>query len=160
MVIAAWMQGGLTRDHPQTVGKWRVIHAPEKNYNWGGSFVAIPEQSKVKEAAWEFVKWACCSAEGQNVLFKATGVMPAYKPAWQDPLYDAPVDFFGGQRTYRIWTEIADNIPAILRTPNDLQLDDIVNAELTKVLKEAKDPVAAAKDAEAEALKRIPDTTA
>jgi multiple sugar transport system substrate-binding protein len=137
-----------------------VIHAPEKNYNWGGSFVAIPEQSKVKEAAWEFVKWACCSAAGQNVLFKATGVMPAYKPAWQDPLYDAPVDFFGGQRTYRIWTEIADNIPAILRTPNDLQLDDIVNAELTKVLKEAKDPVAAAKDAEAEALKRIPDTTA
>src|SRR5215213_2911936 len=28
MVIAAWMQGGLTRDQPQTVGKWRVIHAP------------------------------------------------------------------------------------------------------------------------------------
>jgi multiple sugar transport system substrate-binding protein len=160
MVIAAWMQGGLTRDHPQTVGKWRVIHAPEKNYNWGGSFVAIPEQSKNKEAAWEFVKWACCSAAGQNALFKATGVMPAYKPAWQDPLYDAPVDFFGGQRTYRIWTEIADNIPAILRTPNDLQLDDIVNAELTKVLKESKDPAAAVKDAEAEALKRVKDTTA
>jgi len=160
MVIAAWMQGGLTRDQPQTVGQWRVIHAPEQNYNWGGSFVAIPEQSKNKEQAWDFVKWACCSAEGQNTLFKATGVFPAYKPAWKDPLYDAPVDFFGGQRTYRIWTEIADNIPAILRTPNDLQLDDIVGAELTKVLKEGKDPVQATKDAEAEALKRIKDTTA
>jgi multiple sugar transport system substrate-binding protein len=160
MVIAAWMQGGLARDQAQTVGKWRVIHAPEANYNWGGSFVAIPEQSKNKEQAWEFVKWACCSAEGQNTLFKATGVFPAYKPAWQDPLYDAPVDFFGGQRTYRIWTEIADNIPAILRTPNDLQLDDIVGAELTKVLKEGKDPAQATKDAEAEALKRIKDTTA
>jgi len=42
-----------------------------------------------------------------------------------------------------------------LRTPNDLQLDDIVNAELTKVLKESKDPAQAVKDAEAEALKRI-----
>jgi len=155
MVIAAWMQGGLTRDHPQTVGKWRVIHAPEANYNWGGSFVAIPEQSKNKEAAWKFVQWACATAEGQNVLFKKSGVMPAYKPAWQDPLYEAPVDFFGGQKTYKIWTEIADNIPAILRTPNDLQLDDIVGAELTKVLKEAKDPAQAVKDAEAEALKRI-----
>ncbi len=160
MVIAAWMQGGLTRDQPQTVGKWRVIHAPEKNYNWGGSFVAIPEQSKNKEAAWKFVQWACCSAEGQNVLFKQSGVMPAFKPAWQDPIYEAPVDFFGGQKAYKIWTEIADNIPAILRTPNDLQLDDIVNAELTKVIKENKDPAAAVKDAEAEALKRIEGVTA
>jgi multiple sugar transport system substrate-binding protein len=160
MVIAAWMQGGLTRDQPQTVGKWRVIHAPEANYNWGGSFVAIPEQSKNKEAAWEFVKWAVASAEGQNTMFKSSGVFPAYKPAWEDPLYDAPVEFFGGQRTYRIWTEIADNIPAILRTPNDLQLDDIVGAELTLVLKEGKDPAQAVKDAEAEALKRVQDTTA
>ena len=160
MVIAAWMQGGLTRDQPQTVGKWRVIHAPEANYNWGGSFVAIPEQSKNKEAAWAFVKWAVASAEGQNALFKATGVFPAFKPAWQDPAYDAPVEFFGGQRVYRIWTEIADNIPAILRTPNDVQLDDIVGAELTKVLKEGKDPDQAVTDAEAEALKRIKGATA
>lgn len=160
MVIAAWMQGGLTRDQPDLVGKWRVVRAPESNYNWGGSFVAIPEQSKNKEAAWEFVKWACCSAEGQNVMFKQTGVFPAYKPAWQDPLYDAPVDFFGGQRAFRIWAEIGDNIPAILRTPDDLQLDDIVGAELTKVMEEGKDPVQAAKDAEAEALKRVDGATA
>jgi multiple sugar transport system substrate-binding protein len=160
MVIAAWMQGGLTRDHPQTVGNWRVIRAPEANYNWGGSFTAIPEQSKVRDAAWEFVKWSCCTAEAQNMLFKATGVFPAYKPAWEDPLYDEPVEFFGGQPAYRIWTEIADNIPAIFRTPNDVQLDDIVGAELTKVLKEGKDPEVAAADAEAEALRRIPDTTA
>jgi multiple sugar transport system substrate-binding protein len=160
LVIAAWMQGGLTRDHPQTVGKWRVVHAPETNYNWGGSFTSIPEQSKVKEQAWEFVQWACCTADGQNTMFKSSGVMPAYKPAWKDPLYEQPVDFFGGQRAYQIWTEIADNIPAILRTPNDLQLDDIVGAELTLVLKEGKDPAQAVKDAEAEALKRVKDVTA
>ena len=159
MVIAAWMQGGLTRDHPQTVGHWRVVHAPEANYNWGGSFTAIPVQSEVKEQAWEFVEWSCATAEGQNVLFKATGVFPAYKPAWEDPLYDESVDFFGGQATYRIWTEIGDNIEAIFRTPNDLQLDDIVAAELSQVLQEGKDPIQAVQDAEAEALKRIPDTT-
>jgi multiple sugar transport system substrate-binding protein len=160
MVIACWEQTFLQREQPQTVGKWRVIHAPESNYNWGGSFVAIPEQSKNKEAAWEFVKWACCTAEGQNALFKKSGVFPAYKPAWQDPLYNAPVDFYGGQRAFRLWVEIADNVKAIFRTPNDVQLDDIVGAELTKVLKENKDAVQAAKDAEAEALKRIKGTTA
>jgi multiple sugar transport system substrate-binding protein len=160
MVIAAWQQNGIQLNHPDTIGKWRVIHAPEKNYNWGGSFVAIPEQSKNKEAAWKFIQWACCSAEGQNLLFKKSGIFPAYKPAWQDPLYDAPVDFYGGQRAYKIWAEIADNIPAIPRTPNDVQLDDITNAERDKALKEGKDPAQAVKDAEAEALKRLEGVTA
>ena len=159
MVIAAWMQGGLTRDQPETVGQWRVVHAPEANYNWGGSFTAIPAQTKHQQEAWDFVQWSCATAEGQNMLFKASGVFPAYKPAWKDPLYEEGVEFFGGQPAYRIWTEIADNIPAILRTPNDLQLDDIVGAELTLVMQEGKDPVQAALDAEAEALKRIANTT-
>lgn len=157
MVIAAWMQGGLTREHPHTVGTWRVIHAPEANYNWGGSFCAIPEQTENRDEAWAFVEWALCTAEGQNAMFAPTGVMPAYKPAWDDPLYDEEVEFFGGQPAYRVWTEIADNIPAIFRTPNDLQLDDIVGAELALVLNEGKDPVVAAQDAEAEALNRISD---
>ena len=155
MVIACWMQGGLSRDQAQLNGKWRIVPAPEASYNWGGSFCAIPEQCKNQELAWDFVQWACCSAEGQNAMFKPTGVFPAYKPAWADPLYDEPVEFFGGQRAFRMWANIADNVASIVRSPYDLQADDIVNAEVTKVLKEGKDPVQAMKDAEAEALKAI-----
>jgi multiple sugar transport system substrate-binding protein len=149
------MQGGLSRDQAQLNGKWRIVPAPEASYNWGGSFCAIPEQCKNQELAWDFVQWACCSAEGQNAMFKPTGVFPAYKPAWADPLYDEPVEFFGGQRAFRMWANIADNVASIVRSPYDLQADDIVNAEVTKVLKEGKDPVQAMKDAEAEALKAI-----
>ena len=159
MVIAAWMQGGLTRDHPHTDGNWRIVHAPEANYNWGGSFCSIPEQSEAKDEAWAFMEWALATEEGQNAMFKPTGVTPAYKPAWADPLYSEPVDFYGGQAAFQVWTEIADNIPAIHRTPNDLQLDDIVGAELALVLQEGKDPTVAAQDAEAEALNRISDVT-
>ena len=159
MVIAAWMQGGLSRDHPHTDGNWRVVHAPEANYNWGGSFCSIPQQTEAKEEAWQFMEWCLCTADGQNAMFKPTGVMPAYKPAWEDPLYNEPVDFYGGQEAFKVWTEIADNIPAINRTPNDLQLDDIVGAELALVLTEGKDPTIAAQDAEAEALNRISDVT-
>jgi len=159
MVIACWMQGGLSRDQPQTAGKWRVVPAPEASYNWGGSFCAIPEQCKNQEMAWDFLTWACCSAEGQNAMFKPTGVFPAYKPAWADPLYDAPQDFFGGQRTFRVWGDIADNVASITRSPYDLQADDIVNAEMAKVMKEGKDPVQAIKDAEDAALKAIEGST-
>jgi multiple sugar transport system substrate-binding protein len=155
MVIACWMQSGLSRDQPQVNGKWRVVPAPEASYNWGGSFCAIPEQSKNHEMAWDFVQWACCTAEGQNTVFKPTGIFPSYKPAWQDPFYDEPVEFFGGQRAYRMWANIADNVASIVRSPYDLQADDIVNAEVTKVLKEGKDPAQAMKDAEAAALAAI-----
>lgn len=160
MGIACWMQGGLTKEQPQTVGKWHVIRAPQGDYNWGGSFMAIPEQSKKKEAAWEFLKFVCCSADGQNAIFKNSGIFPAFKPAWDDPLYGKPVDFFGGQKTYALWTEIAADVPANLIHPADRRANDIVGNEFTKVEKLGKDPVQAMKDAEAEVLARVPNTTA
>ncbi len=156
MGVAAWMQSGLTRDQPQTVGQWRVIRAPGGDYNQGGSFLSIPQQTAKQEAAWEFVKFVCASAEGQNAIFKAAGIFPAYKPAWNDPIYDQPVEFFGGQRTYRLWTEVADGVPANSVNSNDRQANDIVSNEITKVNKLGKDPVQAMQDAETTILRRIP----
>lgn len=155
LAIACWAQGFLTLEQPQTIGQWRVIRAPGGDFNWGGSFLSIPEQSANKEAAWEFIKFVCLSAEGQNSLFKAEGIYPAYKPAWTDPVYDQPVEFFGGQQTYRLWGEIADNVPSSQPSPFDQQALDILNNEITKIRKEGKDPVQALKDAEAEAVERI-----
>jgi multiple sugar transport system substrate-binding protein len=160
MAIACWAQGFLTLEQPQTIGQWRVIRAPGGDYNWGGSFLAIPEQSTNKEAAWEFIQFVCASKEGQNSLFKAEGIYPAYKPAWTDPVYDEPVAFFGGQRTFRLWAEIADNVPPSQPSPNDQQANDILNNQLTKVRKEDKDPLQALKDAEIEAIARIRGITA
>ena len=117
--------------------------------------MAIPEISKNKDAAWEFVKHAMCTVEGQNAIFKGSGFLPSYKPAWKDPIYDEPVEFYGGQKTFRLWLEIAEGVPAVAVHPDDLQANDIVGAEFGKVEKEDKDPAQAMKDAEAEAVKRI-----
>jgi multiple sugar transport system substrate-binding protein len=155
MLIGCWMQSNLARGQSQTIGKWRIVPAPEASFNWGGSFCAIPEQCQYPELAWDFVQWACCSAEGQNAMFKQTGIFPAYKPAWNDPLYDKPVDFFGGQRAYREWTYIADNIISIPRSLYDLQAEDIVNAQIRDVLENGRDPVRAMQDAESMALQAI-----
>src|SRR3712207_813971 len=133
MGIACWMQTGLTRDQPQTVGKWRVIKAPEGDYNWGGSFLSMPESGKNKNAAWEFLKYATCTAEGQNTIFKKSGIFPAYKPAWKDPVYDQPVEFFGGQKAFRLWLDISEGVPGNVVSPNDRQAGDILGAEVTKI---------------------------
>ena len=121
--------------------------------------MAIPQQSKHADAAWEFVKYCLCTAEGQNLIFKNSGVFPAYKPAWKDPLYDQPVEFYGGQKAYRLYTEIADKVPGNTVSANQQQADDIIGNQVTLVDKQGKDPAKAMADAENEAVRRFRGST-
>jgi multiple sugar transport system substrate-binding protein len=155
LVTASWRQSSLMEYHPQTAGKWRVIRTPEHDFVQGGLFLAIPAQTKNPEAAWEFVKYVCGSADGQNAFFKTTGIFPAYKPAWQDPLYDQPVPFFGGQPVYRLWAAIAENMPAGVVSTHEQAAGEAVFAEISKVQSKIKDPVQAMQDAEARVLKEV-----
>ena len=150
-----WMQGSLNTNAPEFNGKWRAIHAPEGDYNVGGSFWSIPQQGKHKEAAWEFLKFACVTAEGGNLNFTSQGALPAYRPAWKDPLYEQPIAFYGGQKAYRLWAEIGDKVPPLPVNPNDREANDIISNEITKVKKQGKDPAKAVEDATAEAKRRI-----
>ena len=159
MGVASWEQIYLQADNPQTAGAWRVMHAPEGDYNWGGGFMAIPEQSEKKDAAWEFIKFVCATKEGQNALFLNSGIFPAYKPAWDDPFYDEPVEFFGGQKVNRLWTEIAQGAPGASVHPAFREANEIVDAEVAKVKNEGKDPSAAMRDAEAAIAERIDGVT-
>ncbi len=155
MNIPCWEQTFLTRELSTYNGKWRIFKSPEGDWNSGGSFLSIPEQGKHKDAAWEFVKFSMCTAEGQNAIFKPSGIFPAFKPAWKDPIYDQPVEFFGGQKAFRLWTDIASDVPGNVVSPNDQQAGSILGDEITKVNKQGKDPAQATKDAENEAVKRI-----
>lgn len=156
---ACWAQGGLTREQPQTVGAWRAIRAPEGDFNSGGSFLAIPEQSEQKEAAWEFIKFLGASTEGALLGLREGGAFPSYKPSWQDPAFDEEVAFFGGQPAYRLWLDVAEGIVGKPINPAERQANDIVNAELALVKQEDKDPAQAMKDAEAEVLDRVEGST-
>ena len=159
-VAACWAEGGLTREQPQTVGQWRAIRAPGPGFNIGGSFLAIPEQSEKQEAAWEFIKFLGASTEGALIGLREGGAFPSYTPAWEDPVFDEPVDFYGGQPVYRLWLDIAQEVPGSPIHPGDREASDIVNAEVTLVKQEDKDPAQAMKDAEAEVLERVDGTTA
>lgn len=156
---ASWGEIGVKRDQPQTVGKWRAMHAPQGDFNIGGSFMAIPEQSQNKAAAWEFVKFVTASTEGALIGMRAGGAFPSYKPAWTDPFFDQPVPFYGGQKAYRLWLDIAQKVPGNPINAGDREASDIVNAEVALVKKQGKDPAQAMKDAEAQTLQRIQGST-
>ena len=90
--------------------------------------MCIPEQSKNKEAAWEFIEFVLATADSQNKMFETVDYFPAYKPAWNDPMYDKGDPFFGGQQTRRLWAQIADEVaPPPFPTPMDSLVEwDIV----------------------------------
>jgi multiple sugar transport system substrate-binding protein len=145
---------------PEAVGHWRVVAVPEGPLLWGGSLLALPEQGQKQELAWKLAQYLCATAGAQNASFKATGALPAFKPAWGDALYDQPVEFFGGQAVYRDWTKAAEQAPAGAFSPHEREANEAVTNELKQVLFYDADPEQAMASAEAEVLRKVPDAIA
>ncbi len=124
VAAGSWFSGFLKTDiDPNGAGHWGATYLPAgmPNTNWGGSFLAIPEQSQNKEAAWAFVKYMLATEQGQNKLFESIDYFPAYEPAWEaaPDLYTKPDEYFGGQAPNSIATEIASDVPVVYNTIMD-----------------------------------------
>jgi multiple sugar transport system substrate-binding protein len=135
--IAGGWFGGMLKSwiDPEGGGNWGVIPIPEDPLqNWGGSFLAIPEQSKNKEAAWAFIEYALANADAQNRMFVAVDYFPAYMPAWDNPLYAEADPYFGGENTRQLWVKIASSEGEVFATPLDSAAEQAYNAEVGKML--------------------------
>ena len=51
------MMGYIQGQAPKTAGKWDIAAVPGGGGNWGGSFLAVPKQSKNQALAYELVKF-------------------------------------------------------------------------------------------------------
>jgi len=120
--MGAWW-GGTTKDYaPETAGDWGVFRLPamEKGglraSSSGGSVLVIPDQCKNKEATWAFVEFALCNTKSQIEHYKNFDLFPAWLPAYQDPFFDEPDPFFGGQKVRRLFAQDIEKIPPLNRT--------------------------------------------
>lgn len=114
--IAAWW-GGTIKDYaPDTAGDWRIFRLPAlqpgglRTSNSGGSVLVIPNQCRQKEAACEFVRFVLCRPDIQNIQYKAFDLIPCLIPSFDDPFYDEPDSFFGGQKVRRLFTQDIEKI--------------------------------------------------
>ena len=155
----SWFQGYVGDIHFNQVGKWRVIRAPGGDFTQGATYLGIPAVSQKQEAAWEFVRYCCATVEGQNTFLKSAGDFPAYKPAWQDPLYDAPVSMFGEQHVYRLWAEVAADAPIPPPNPYTREIFELVYPHVRDLVAGGGDPAQALRDAEAKIVARFPELT-
>ncbi|MCO5974471.1 ABC transporter substrate-binding protein [Actinoallomurus soli] len=81
----AWMLGLIKQyggDGQQ--GKWDVAGVPGGGGNWGGSWLAVPQQSKHPKEAAELAKFLT-SPQGQIAAFKSANNLPSSPQALNDP---------------------------------------------------------------------------
>jgi lactose/L-arabinose transport system substrate-binding protein len=123
---AVWFAGTIKDTAKDYAGnkEWGVFPLPalEKGgsrvSNLGGSVLVIPAQCRNKAAAWEFIKFALCTVEGQIEQYRYRSLFPAYLPALKSTVFDEPDPFFGGQHASRLFATDIEKIHTLNRTRN------------------------------------------
>ncbi|MEV0567521.1 ABC transporter substrate-binding protein [Dactylosporangium sp. NPDC050588] len=107
----SWMLG-IIQDGggPQTKDKWDVAAIPGGGGNWGGSFLAVPVQSKHPREAAELAMFLTSPAS-HVAAFKAVGALPSDVKSLQDPDFLAITNpYFGNAPVGKIFGEGATKI--------------------------------------------------
>lgn len=142
---AVWWAGTLVDEVQESAGNWKVMPLPaiEEGLNFGavngGSNVLIPEDAPNKAAAIEFVKFAMTDTKCQINAFSKYGLYPSYKPVYQDPVFDKDVEYFGGQKIWKFFADISDNVPNINYTENYDEAQDQFKDAQARILIKGED---------------------
>jgi len=108
---AGWLKGWMEGNAPDAVGKWKVATLPtEFAANWGGSYLAIPNETDHAQEAYDFAEWLV-SAENQLESFQSKGLFPSSPAVYEmDEFKSNEDEFFGGQVTSSVFAEAAQDI--------------------------------------------------
>lgn len=143
----AWIVGQLAEwVAPDTKGLWRATQFPDGVFApYGGAFYALPRKAEAarKPLAWDFVRLMTLTRELQLAAFRRFDAFPALREAHDDPFFDEPLPFLGGQRARLLWREAAGRIQATPVHKQSNFADEVVSTELDNVLDRGK-PIAQA----------------
>ncbi|WP_310385608.1 ABC transporter substrate-binding protein [Roseateles sp.] len=151
-LTGAWLAGHLNSWlAPDTAGRWRAAQLPEGAFAaYGGTFFAIPRKADPanKALAWDLIQFLTLNREMQLRAFKAQDAFPALLDAHDDPFFEQPIAFLGGQTARVGWRDAARRIQAVDVHKQDAFAEEVIDTELDKVLERGKDIHTALADAE------------
>jgi multiple sugar transport system substrate-binding protein len=139
-MMGAWLTGHLKNWlAPDTTGKWRSAPLPGGvPGSYGGSFYVIPKRAANKAAAWQFILFMTNDKDTQLQSLKTLDAFPSLIEAQQDPVFDEPIAFLGGQRARRLWRDIASQVPTIPVHRLDAMATDVIRFEFEEVVAQGK----------------------
>jgi multiple sugar transport system substrate-binding protein len=147
----AWLAGHLNNWlAPSTQGKWHAVQLPEGAFAaYGGTFFAIARGAPAanKALSWEFIQMMTLDRAQQLAAFKSQDAFPALLSAYDDPFFEQPIAFLGGQPARLLWREATRRIAAPSVHKQDAFAAEVIDTELDKVLDQGKDITTALADA-------------
>lgn len=148
----AWMVGQMANwVAPGTSGLWRAAHLPGDTFvGYGGTSYAIPRRATEanRPLAWDLIRLLTMDPALQLAAFKSQDAFPALLSTHDDPFFDDPLPFLGGQRARRLWREAARRIAATQVHKQNNFADEVVATELDNVMNRGKPIAEALGDAE------------
>ena len=150
-MTGAWLAGHLNNWlAPQSKGLWRAAPLPEGALAaYGGTFFAIARGAPAahKALAWEFIQFMTLNRDLQLAAFKSQDAFPALIETFDDPFFEQPIAFLGGQAARVGWRADARRITAVAVHKQDAFAGEVIDTELDKVLDRGKDIPTALADA-------------
>lgn len=130
----AWMLGLIKQfggDEQQ--GKWDVAGVPGGGGSWGGSWLAVPTQSKHPKEAAQLVQFLT-SVQGQIGAFKAANNLPSSPAALNDPAVKAFNNpYFNNAPVGQIYAPAAINLKPVYLGADNQEVRTAVEADLRAV---------------------------
>lgn len=145
---AAWMEGTLRAELPETEGDWGVYKIPAfeeggpRASNWGGSSLMIPDQHESAESnrAWDYIRWTAATEEMQLLMYDEYGLFPALETTFDADIFSEELEFFGGQPAREIFAEVAEEIPSYRFTGDTPEVSQAINDEFQRMLRDDQTP--------------------
>jgi multiple sugar transport system substrate-binding protein len=151
-MTGAWLAGHLNSWlAPATKGLWRAAALPEGTFAaYGGTFFAIPRGTPAahKPLAWQFIQLMTLDRTVQLAAFKSQDAFPALLETFDDPFFEQPIAFLGGQAARVGWRDATRRIAAVVVHKQDAFASEVIDTELDKVLDRGKDIATALADAQ------------
>lgn len=142
-LTGAWMVGQMANwVAPSTKGLWRAAPLPDNTFvGYGGTYYSLPRRAapENKALAWALVQLLTLDPAMQFAAFKSQDAFPALLATHDDPFFEEPLPFLGGQRARMLWRDSARRITATQVHKQNNFADEVIGTELDNVLDHGKD---------------------
>ncbi len=118
-----WMCDIWEEQIPQLSGKMRLMPLPawepggRRTSVWGGSMLGISREAENQEELWAFAKRLYTSDDLSREIYREGAIITPIVELWDDPIFDEPDPYFGGQAKGRLYIDLAREVPARPATP-------------------------------------------
>jgi arabinosaccharide transport system substrate-binding protein len=118
-----WLCNVWKNEIPQLAGKVKLMPIPAwrrgglRTSVRGGTMLGFSRDAGDFDEMWAFASYLYLSRDLARQLYRAGDIVTPVKSLWDDPIYDEPDPYFGGQKKGRMYLNLAPSVPVRASSP-------------------------------------------